>query len=128
VYHLDAHALYPSLLASLCELPRARLGYRDMPPRGFAEWLTATHCVIAEVEIETAEPLAPYQARPGAPVVWPVGRWRTTLCGPELASSRLRVPSAVVPDGMVRQWTDRPQLRRAHDSPAGRAGRDPVRS
>jgi hypothetical protein len=95
VFHLDAHALYPSLL-SLCELPRARLGYRDMPPRGFAEWLVATHCVIAEVEIETAEPLVPYQARPGAPVVWPIGRWRTTVCGPEL-----RLLCAA---GTVRRW------------------------
>jgi hypothetical protein len=88
VYHLDAHALYPHLLA-MHDLPRARLGYRAGIPAGAAEWLTATHCVIAEVEIETAEPLAPYQA-------WPVGRWRAILCGPELASLCSR--------GAIRHW------------------------
>jgi hypothetical protein len=95
VYHLDAHALYPHLLATH-GLPRTRLGYAVDPPAGFAEWLTATHCTVAEVEIETAEPLAPYQSRPGAPVVWPVGRWRTTLCGPELAS--------LISRGAIRHW------------------------
>jgi hypothetical protein len=95
VYHLDAHALYPHLL-HMHDLPRVRLGFMVNPPGAFAEWLTATHCTIAEVEIETAEPLAPYQARPGAPVVWPVGRWRTTLAGPELAS--------LISRGAIRHW------------------------
>lgn len=95
VYHLDAHALYPHLLATH-ELPRCRLGYTVDPPAGYAEWLTATHCTIAEVDLETPEPLAPYQSRDGAPVVWPVGRWRTTLCGPELRHTLAR--------GAVRRW------------------------
>lgn len=53
--------------------------------------------VLAEVEIDTAEPVAP--AEHEGRIVWPVGRFRTTLWGPELQlalehGARLRVDRA----------------------------------
>lgn len=83
VYHLDVSAMYPFCAANY-PVPAAlagvlaELGAGDQPQLGEGCGL------IADVTVETDEPAYPYRDTANAVTVWPVGRFRTTLAGPEL--------------------------------------------
>lgn len=86
-YLVDARALYP-WLCSVCGLPSALLDYEDLggaEVRCDPDWGSDK---IAEVTVETDEPAYPRSGHD--PVVWPVGRFKTVLCGPELMDALAR--------------------------------------
>lgn len=79
--HVDVRSMYPWLLRE-CAYPTALTNYRlDHSPRDPQMW--SEECgVIARVTIETETPEFPY--RQGSHIVYPVGRFTTTLSGPDL--------------------------------------------
>lgn len=83
VYHLDVSSMYPSLYRHM-QLPAALLGWTDKPDAGFIADCLANHYAIARVTIETGQPAYPYRDERRKLVVYPVGRFATTLAGSEL--------------------------------------------
>lgn len=84
VYHIDVRSMYPALYIAN-ELPvRLAQVIRDRP-------ITLVECsriagqIIADVLIATDEPAYPVN-RDGI-VIYPIGIFRTTLCGPELSDA-----------------------------------------
>lgn len=83
VFDLDVNSLYPSVMLSL-NYPTKLLGIRQ---GGVAELTAAVEegsLVIAEVEVEIGRPCLPYRDAEIGKLVFPIGRFRTTLCSPEL--------------------------------------------
>jgi len=83
-YHLDISAAYGSVQAGSSVPGRLR---RVMDHHGaprLAGGVQPSEC-IATVAIETDEPA--YPARRNGGVIYPIGRYTTTLCGPELADA-----------------------------------------
>lgn len=81
IYHLDVNSLYPAV-ARDARLPvKLRGVYRDMSPTDLSI-LCDRHCVAADVTVSTETPVVP--TRLHGRIVWPVGIFRTTLCGPEI--------------------------------------------
>jgi hypothetical protein len=105
-WHLDITSHYPSICVD-CELPeRLEDSYRTLRPLAL-ERMLRSHALIAEVEIETDEPVYPY--RDGDQLLFPVGRFATALCGPEL---RLAVERGdVIKVGRVQRYRTWPWLR-----------------
>lgn len=80
--HYDVASMYPTILAREV-FPEHLLYVRHAPPlERIAEELTY-RCVIADVTLRTER--AEYPVRTEERVVYPVGEFRTTLAGPELA-------------------------------------------
>lgn len=82
---LDFKAAYPTIAASL-PLPAGRAG--DFPSLDLDSPVICGDSwgVIAEVDIDTDVPRFPVRA--GGRVAYPVGRFTTTLAGPEIAEAR----------------------------------------
>ena len=81
VFYLDFISMYASVMKDL-DAPVKFLRYLwgvdpDQLPGIMQHW-----AVIADVEIEVEQPIAPLRAKDM--VCFPVGRFRTVLCGPEL--------------------------------------------
>jgi hypothetical protein len=85
ITQFDVKSMYPSIMRD-CEFPYRRIRTRDdVSPRELDE-LVGSFAVIAKVTIRTRRAEYPY--RSGERVVYPVGTFLTTLCGPELATLR----------------------------------------
>lgn len=87
MYHLDATSFYSAAVVGQ-QLPIQLFGYHEAPSLRDLTVLAAKLPVIAEVKVDTTLPIFPYYLdREGEkPIVcWPVGRFQTILCGPELA-------------------------------------------
>lgn len=79
--HWDIASMYPTILATQ-QFP-VRIWYvHESPPLGRVASDLQRLGVIADVMIETETP--DYPCREGESVVWPIGRFRTALAGPEL--------------------------------------------
>lgn len=81
VYHMDIKAMYPYLCWSN-DLPARLIGCWKSPLAAGRKLDMERHNVIADVTIRTDE--ADYPVRHEGQTVWPVGSFRTSLCGPEL--------------------------------------------
>jgi len=80
VYKLDVNSLYPSVMISNL-FPTRLLGVRTGDLPAMIQTVETGGLVIAEVEIETDVPCAPLK---DVKLLFPVGRFITTLCSPEL--------------------------------------------
>jgi hypothetical protein len=81
VYQLDVNALFPSIMKdgvfpSKLERYELRPDYLELLPS--IDWSAS----VAEVELETTEPLFPLRTE--KIIIYPIGRFRTSLCGAEL--------------------------------------------
>lgn len=81
IAHIDVRSMYPSLLRDRV-YPVKLLSYSENVKVSDPTELAKDLCVIAEVEIITRVP--EYPRRVGERVLYPVGRFVTTLTGPEL--------------------------------------------
>jgi hypothetical protein len=81
VVHYDVNSLYPSVMAGR-EFPTELVDYIVNPQPGMAEWLMGKFLTIGEVDVETHRGEIPF--RRAGRTLYPVGRFRTTLAGPEL--------------------------------------------
>lgn len=84
---LDFKSAYPTVAAHH-SLPAARQGDFATLPVDSPIVCAADYGIIAEVEIDTR--VARYPVRVAGRVAYPVGRFRTTLAGPEIAEARDR--------------------------------------
>jgi DNA polymerase type B, organellar and viral len=81
VTQFDYNSLYPAVYSKF-PLPVRLRDIRDMPcDSDIAAGIAGKNC-IARVEVETETPCVPY--RRGKNLIFPVGRFRTALCWPEL--------------------------------------------
>lgn len=81
VYHYDFRSMYPYIMANT-SLPVRLVDVVNNPDVMTAERSADRYGVIADVLIETDEPAYPYIK--DEIVIYPVGRFTTTLAGPEL--------------------------------------------
>lgn len=86
VFHLDVRSMYPWCCVGH-PLPSGVLGCAECPADVQARRLCAAHLCIAEVTIASPEPAYPWRHQALGLTVWPTGRYRTCLCGPELADA-----------------------------------------
>jgi hypothetical protein len=84
---LDFASAYPTIAASK-PLPAARQGNFSSLPVDSALLCGDTYGVIAECVVDVQAPR--YPVRAGGRVIYPAGRFRTVLAGPELAEARSR--------------------------------------
>lgn len=86
VWHLDVTAMYASIYATL-EVPVALTCVQ----RDLAAWqvlgVEAQNGCIADVTLRTDEPCYPFRDDERRLCIWPVGEFRTTLAGAELAQA-----------------------------------------
>lgn len=87
ITHLDYRSLYP-YVCSTTALPMRLGGIIDHPSATEAIEHTRAGRAIATVTIETDEPAYPYRRE--ADIIYPIGRFVTTLAGPELADALAR--------------------------------------
>jgi len=80
IYHLDAQSLYGAC-AAVAMMPVRLLAFSTEdkpcavgPARG----------MICEVTVDLPEPIVPWRDRESGITIWPVGKFRTSLCQPEL--------------------------------------------
>lgn len=78
---LDINSMYPFIMSTK-ELPTRLIDYMDDVPMKRLDWLLDKGCVIANVDLNTDRPAYPY--RMNGKLVFPVGRFNTTLCSPAL--------------------------------------------
>lgn len=85
VYALDVASCYPSVMRGHDYPMRHVKTVTMMSPRELAEWLRV-YAGCAEVAVSSEDEPYPYRepAGKGGRVLWCVGRFATTLCGPEL--------------------------------------------
>jgi hypothetical protein len=115
IWHLDFRSLYPSICARSL-VPARLVRVVDSPDRETAERLARYYGVIATVEIETDEPAYPCRrvsamgndglnsqspqsnlsTTADTDIIYPVGRFTTTLPGPELADA--------LAQGRIKRW------------------------
>lgn len=81
IHRVDVRSMYPSLLRDR-EYPVRRVKYSERWSVDDLQSLVRRYGVLADVEIETD--VAEYPHRTGSNVVYPVGRFRSVICGPEL--------------------------------------------
>jgi hypothetical protein len=91
VYHFDVNSMYPYVMKTF-EYPTVlRLVARKPSLKSLERWLE-TFAVVADVEIETDEPI--YGLRLDGRLCFPVGRFRVSLCSGDLqeaiAAGRIR--------------------------------------
>lgn len=84
---LDFRSAYPTIAASKA-LPAARQGNFESLPLDSSLVCGDQYGVIAQVDVELQAPRYPVRIR--GRVVYPVGRFRTVLAGPEIAEARSR--------------------------------------
>lgn len=81
IYYLDVNSMYPYIMATRA-LPRMlRDSFGELTVHQLAHLLDDRSC-IAEVEIQTDEPIYPIRYR--GRLIFPVGTFVTSLCTPEL--------------------------------------------
>lgn len=85
ILQLDVQSMYPAILAREF-FPVKHYSYRVDPPASEPQALAHSFGVIAHVTIETDTP--EYPVRRGGDIHYPVGRFQTTLTGPELLALR----------------------------------------
>ena len=81
VYQLDIRSFYPWLMTQL-PYPVRLLAREQCADVSNIKQHSLVHLPIADVWLETNEPLYPYRGKSG--LLWPIGSFRTVLCGPEL--------------------------------------------
>lgn len=81
VVHYDVNSLYPSVMADNV-FPTALVDFILRPSRGIFRKLVDKYCSVAEVDLSTDQSV--YPKRQGKRIVYPTGRYKTTLAGPEL--------------------------------------------
>lgn len=81
VVHYDCNSLYPSVMYGNY-YPTELVDFILCPNPGIFDSLLDRFCVVAEVTLETPEDS--YPKRTDKAVLYPVGRFRTALAGPEL--------------------------------------------
>lgn len=102
----DVESAYLRIMQS-CDVPTRPIGRVPEPTAAeLARW-DGISCVLARVEVDTDVPVVPARGEHG--IVWPVGRFQTTVWDPELrllrdADAKVRVLEAVV-------YSARPALR-----------------
>lgn len=79
--HWDVASMYPTILATQ-DFPERIIAVRDQPSMARLEDELIDRCVIADCTVETET--ADYPFREDGRVIWPVGRFRAVLVGPEL--------------------------------------------
>lgn len=84
---LDFRSAYPTIAASK-PLPAARQGNFESLPLDSSLVCGDQYGIIAQVDVELQAPRYPVRVR--GRVVYPVGRFRTVLAGPEIAEARSR--------------------------------------
>jgi hypothetical protein len=115
LYHLDFRSLYPAVCRDT-KLPCRLLCVNENPGQQESEALCEQQRIIADVDIETSEPAYPYRracanvgehrqkgsanswypSNEGTDIIYPIGRFRTTLAGPELLDA--------LEHGRIRKW------------------------
>lgn len=103
LWHLDVNSLYPSVASGMM-MPVELTHSGDVMPPEHLHACLKEQCVIAQVEVETSVPCLPvrikmpcndekeytlgsfgqFDGKGGRITIWPVGRFVTTLAGPEL--------------------------------------------
>jgi DNA polymerase type B, organellar and viral len=83
VWHLDVASMYPAIYRS-AQLPVGLCGYTESPDDGAIRDLCESKYVIAEVVLDTGVPAYPYRDERQRIIIYPVGRFTTTLAGAEL--------------------------------------------
>lgn len=81
IWHLDIQSCYPCVSRAV-GMPARLKGYDGSGQGNVASLLSDGWKVIADVTLATHRP--DYPCRRGKEVVYPVGRFRTSICGPEL--------------------------------------------
>jgi hypothetical protein len=87
LWHVDYRSQYASVCAN-SRLPVRLAGELQHPGRADAEQHCHGTAALARVTLDTDEPAYPY--RVGAYTIWPVGRFTTTLAGPELLDALVK--------------------------------------
>ena len=87
IYHVDVRSMYPHLCATL-PLPTMLSSVEDRAQADMGSATLGARGSIQDVLVQTEEPA--YPLRRGREVIWPVGRYRTVLSGPELEDARER--------------------------------------
>jgi len=82
IHMLDVNSLYPYIMSSY-PYPTKYIGQSGHITIDELNRLLKTHLAIAEIDIETDEPA--YPVRRDKRLIFPIGRFRTVLCGQELA-------------------------------------------
>ncbi len=82
-YKLDVNSLYPYIMATRKLPVRLANKYSNLTVSELAQFIKRGFLAVAEVDIETNEPLYPYIH--GDQLTFPIGRFKTALCTPELA-------------------------------------------
>lgn len=96
VYHFDYRSMYPWCCTQY-QQPMELLDYHQDGDHGCEPIYRTPHDCIADVSLATDSPI--YPLRMDGHTIWPVGLYRTVLCGPELA--RAMEQHAVVE---IHQW------------------------
>ena len=81
IHVLDVNSLYPAVMADGVYPTHYLRAYTACSPARLAALVAANWCV-ADVDIDTPEPA--YPVRYGGRLMFPVGAYRTSLCGAEL--------------------------------------------
>lgn len=81
IYHLDVSSMYLALTSNAV-VPTQLKGYYNGGFLSIDDLSGLDGCVIADVDIETSEPIYPIVTANG--LCWPTGRFRSQLCGPEI--------------------------------------------
>lgn len=84
IHRVDVRSMYPSLLRDR-EYPVRRVKYSERWGVDDLQSLVRRYGVIADVDVDTEHDEYPH--RQGDRIVYPVGRFRAVLCGPELERS-----------------------------------------
>jgi hypothetical protein len=87
IYKLDINAMYPHIMRTVA-MPARLIGHYKRSDENEIAKLLKDYAIIAAVEIETDE--RAYPVLSSSRLVFPVGRFRTVLCGPELAHALQR--------------------------------------
>jgi hypothetical protein len=77
----DCHMSYPRIAAE-CAVPVKLWAYDGKPTKTVHEWARQHWAVLCRVEVDTDVPVVPHHT--GERIIWPVGRFETTLWQPEL--------------------------------------------
>lgn len=129
VVHYDVNSLYPSVMVDRV-YPTALVDYILRPSRAIFRSLTAKYAAIAEVDLHTNKSVYPY--RTDKRTIYPVGRFTTTLAGPELLAALERghithcyslaiYTHAPIFNRYVLEWWDEKQRARARGDKATEA-------
>lgn len=78
---LDIRSMYPGILRDNV-FPARLVSYAEHQPAGYPQEMAKTYGVIASVTIETRR--SEYPRRNGSRIDYPLGKFQTTLTGPEL--------------------------------------------